>query len=61
MVDEIDLRERCARCGHSYSFHSKRFEATCKAMGCKGGPDGTRCPGFVLTEPEQSQPLSATV
>lgn len=44
----IDLREKCARCGHAWSFHGKAMETTCRAMGCKGGQDKTRCPGFVV-------------
>ncbi len=44
----IDLREKCARCGHSWSFHGKSLDVICKAMGCKGGDDQSRCPGFVV-------------
>jgi hypothetical protein len=40
------LQEPCARCGHSFSFHSKRAQASCKAIGCHNGPDGASCPGF---------------
>lgn len=58
-MGDIDLRTRCARCGHSYSFHGKAFEVTCRAMGCKGGPEGSRCPGFVLAEQQVDQALSA--
>ena len=46
MEEEIDLRAKCARCGHAWSFHGKAREVTCKAMGCKGGDDGVRCTGF---------------
>lgn len=44
---ETSLRTRCEACGHTWSFHGKRLGAACKAMGCKGGPDGCRCEGFV--------------
>lgn len=43
-------KDRCAQCFHSYSFHGKSFGVTCRAMGCKGGPDQTRCLGFVRVE-----------
>jgi hypothetical protein len=42
-----DPREKCAQCGHSFSFHQKAFGKVCRAMGCKGGPDLMRCTGFV--------------
>jgi len=45
---EIDLHAKCERCGHAWSFHGKRKRVQCKAMGCKGGKNGTRCPGFVV-------------
>lgn len=48
----IDLHAKCPRCGHAWSFHGKAVGVQCKAMGCKGGPDGKRCPGFIV-EPEQ--------
>jgi hypothetical protein len=54
----IDLHQRCDRCGHSFSFHGKTFEVTCRAMGCRGGEDGARCPGFVLAPTDA--PLSTT-
>lgn len=44
---ERPLHERCARCGHSWSFHGKALKRECKAMGCKGGDHGVRCEGFV--------------
>lgn len=44
---ERPLHERCARCGHSFSFHGKQLGRECKAMGCKGGATGGRCEGFV--------------
>lgn len=49
MAEAIDLREKCARCGHSFSFHGKAIGVTCRAMGCKGD-QGQRCPGFVQQE-----------
>jgi hypothetical protein len=56
MTEIISLREKCARCGHAYSFHQKAFTEPCRAMGCKGGPDKTRCQGFV--RPEKATSLS---
>jgi len=51
-----DLREKCARCGHAWSFHQKAEGKTCRAMGCKGA-DGERCPAFVhAAEPSLSTP-----
>ena len=44
------LRESCDQCGHSFSFHSKRPDAPCKAVGCSGGPNGWTCPAFVARE-----------
>ena len=59
MSDAIDLRERCALCGHAFSFHGKALGIPCRAMGCRGGPDDTRCPGFVRTEAAVSLSASA--
>ena len=50
MTEPINLHEKCAQCGHAWSFHQKAFGATCLAMGCKGGEDNQRCTGFVRTE-----------
>ena len=36
-----ELKAKCGRCGHAYSFHRKQRGVPCKAMGCKG------CEGFV--------------
>lgn len=44
------LQESCAKCGHSFSFHSKKAKSPCKAIGCKGGPHGWTCPGFVAVK-----------
>lgn len=57
------LQESCARCGHSFSFHSKKASAPCKAIGCKGGPNGWTCPGFQAAKDasvELQAALSAT-
>lgn len=54
MPDEIALRTRCGRCGHAWSFHGKSFDEICKAMGCRGGDEGCRCPGFIHEPPVQS-------
>lgn len=58
MAEITDLREKCARCSHAWSFHQKAFGKTCRAMGCKGGVDQTRCSGFVRAK--ESASLSAT-
>jgi hypothetical protein len=57
------LQERCANCGHSFSFHSKSSETPCKAIGCHAGPDKRPCQGFLAREDaseELRQALSAT-
>ncbi len=57
------LQERCAECGHSFSFHGKTSGRACKAIGCKGGPNGWTCPGFVApadASPELIEALSVT-
>lgn len=48
-VPARDARDKCARCGHVWTFHKKREGAQCKAVGChvKGGEPGERCSGFV--------------
>lgn len=56
------LQESCGRCGHSFSFHGRRSEKPCKAIGCNKGPNGWTCPGFVMREdasPELREALSA--
>lgn len=59
-VAEItDLREKCARCSHAWSFHGKAFGKTCRAMGCKGSDDGTRCAGFVRAKESASLSTSS--
>lgn len=42
------MREKCKRCGHAYSFHGRGAKTKCRAVGCKKGPKGMSCPGFVL-------------
>lgn len=44
----LDLREKCVRCGHAWSFHSKSTTSPCKAMGCRAGDEGQRCGGFLM-------------
>lgn len=53
------LQERCANCGHAFSFHSKRTDAPCKAIGCHGGPNGWVCTGFVPAEGASQELLAA--
>jgi MoxR-like ATPase len=36
----------CARCGHPWQLHSNG-RTPCLAVGCRRGPDGAPCPGFV--------------
>jgi len=50
VAEPHSLRERCARCGHAWSFHGKREHVACRAMGCKGD-HGERCPGFIHQTP----------
>lgn len=43
-----DARDKCARCGHPWTFHQKRLGAQCKAVGCHvKGKTGERCEGFL--------------
>jgi len=56
VTPQSTLRAKCARCGHGYSFHGKATDVECKAMGCMGGQDGERCPGFVPAEEAPSFP-----
>lgn len=44
------LQERCAACGHSFSFHGKQSGKPCKAIGCHTEPKGWVCTGFVPRE-----------
>lgn len=53
MVDQLDLRTKCAVCGHSFSFHGKRVGGGCKAMGCHGH-EGQRCTGFAAPAKSRS-------
>jgi hypothetical protein len=53
------LQERCSRCGHSFSFHSKRSDVPCKAIGCHSGPDGRPCQGFLAREDASEELLKA--
>jgi hypothetical protein len=50
VTEPIDLHEKCAQCAHAFSFHSKMVGGPCRAMGCKGGKNHTRCTGFVRVE-----------
>lgn len=55
-------RDRCARCGHPWSFHRKALGAPCTAAGCrvKDQPPGVpeaRCDGFL----DLPAPLRAVV
>lgn len=54
------LQERCADCGHSFSFHGKRIDRPCRAVGCSGGPNGWTCTGFVPRE-DASEELRETL
>lgn len=47
---EIDLHTRCARCGHTLSFHGRQIGGPCKAMGCKG-EQGHRCTAYSMPDP----------
>jgi hypothetical protein len=49
-----DLKTKCARCRHSYSFHGKGT-SPCKATGCHSSA-GAACEGFV--EPAEAKALS---
>lgn len=40
-----ELKDRCARCRHAFTFHSKGT-SHCKATGCKAHA-GRPCPEFV--------------
>jgi hypothetical protein len=59
VTEIVNLREKCGQCGHPFSLHGKAFGMTCRAMGCKGGEQATRCTGFVRAK--ESAALSATV
>lgn len=62
-VPARDARDKCARCGHVWTFHQKREGATCKAVGChvKGSEPGERCTGFVgaVAQPSRRSSKSA--
>lgn len=45
-MPSLKPQSRCRRCRHAYSLHGNG-ETACQAGGCKGGPGGTRCPGFL--------------
>lgn len=51
-----DLKTKCARCRHSFSFHQKSVTKPCMATGCKVSA-GSACEGFM--EPAESKALSA--
>ncbi len=49
-----DLRERCERCRHTWSFHGNG-KTNCKATGCHSSA-GKPCVGFV--KPAKDKALS---
>ena len=58
-MPELDLRTKCDRCGHTWSFHGKSFDRECRAMGCRGGEHDVRCPAFIQVLDPVEPALSA--
>lgn len=46
-------RDICVRCRHPRPLHSNAHTA-CRARGCKSGPEGQPCQGFINDAGEQS-------